>query len=54
MCFLYNVGLTCASRPVQDGYSSLMAASEWGHLNIVELLLDRRANINAKAKVMCT
>ncbi len=37
--------------PVQDGTTSLIAASQNGHLEVARLLLDRGANANAVAQV---
>ncbi len=37
--------------PVQDGATSLIAASMNGHLEVVQLLLDRGANANAAMQV---
>ena len=33
---------------INGGYSSIMHASRWGHVNVVELLLSKGANINDK------
>ena len=41
-----------ACRAAQDGWNSLIAASENGHVKTIELLLDRHANINAADEVM--
>ena len=52
---LLVVGEQAARGPVyragQDGRSSLMWASSFGHSKVVELLLDRRADVNAADRV---
>ena len=39
-------------RAAQGGWNSLIAASENGHDKTIELLLERRANINAADRVL--
>jgi hypothetical protein len=34
------------SYPVQNGYTSLCDASEKGHVGVVQLLVDAKANLN--------
>ena len=38
----------------QDGYTAFIWAGEYGSSNIVKLLLDRGANINAQSNVRST
>ncbi len=38
---------------LQDGGTALIAASGEGHLSVVQLLIDRQANVNVKKKVCC-
>ena len=50
----HNPALASACRAAQDGTTGLIAASENGHVQTIELLLDRHANINATGgKVIC-
>ena len=50
--FDYVWGVVLSS--LQDGWSSLMTASEHGHLQIARLLIKRGANLNCQNNVSMT
>ena len=50
----HNAALASACRAAQDHVTSLMTASENGHVEAVKLLMDRRADIHATGgEVIC-
>ena len=67
-CTLYNMNIqlylsmymyiTCSTFTVQDGFSPLYVASEYGHKVIVDILLNNKADPNltttVRRRVVCT
>ena len=48
---LYNVCIKLLIFPLQAGKTALHVSSEYGHINVVELLMSKKAYANAKTKV---